>query len=214
MTNETVVWAAAQAHARSTMDRRACLLGAASLAFPGVLLAQGMGMGAGGGKPAAALREMQIHKVPELGLSIWVENQPAWPAQLQTGGGHPSFVVQSPDNYHSPAVMMYSSWPKQQVTDAQMRVVANTAIQTASQNFGLDAGRARAIRQVEATHGVLKGMEGQFVGRQEGQAIDVRIFVGHSSGRFPVALTVYTLEGKMGNLSEVVRRAWGKVAYL
>jgi hypothetical protein len=155
-----------------------------------------------------------MRKVPELGLSIWVESQPAWDAQLQTGGGHPSFVVQSPDNYEPPAVMTYGTWPKQQVTDAQMRVVASTAIQTASKNFGLDAGRAQAIKQVEATHGVLKGMEGQFVGRQQGQAIDVRIFVGHSSGRFPVALTIYTLEGKMGHFAEVVRRAWGRVAYL
>ncbi len=37
--------------------------------------------------PAALLarpapREMQIHKVPELGLEIWVENQPAWDAKL------------------------------------------------------------------------------------------------------------------------------------
>ncbi|MFM8898996.1 MAG: hypothetical protein ACKOF9_03495 [Burkholderiales bacterium] len=75
---------------------------------------------------------MQVHKVAELGLSIWVENQPAWDTLLQTGGGHPSFVVQRPDNYHPPTVMTYGSWPKPQVTDAQMRVVASTAIQTAS----------------------------------------------------------------------------------
>lgn len=31
-------------------------------------------------QPARQLREMQVFEVPELGLSIWVENQPPWEA--------------------------------------------------------------------------------------------------------------------------------------
>src|SRR5207253_2789288 len=63
-----------------------------------------------------ALREMQIHKIPELGLEIWVENQPAWEAELsRTSHHHSSFVVQSPDSFHPPTVMTYASWPKERV---------------------------------------------------------------------------------------------------
>ena len=44
--------------------------------------------------------------------------------------------------------------------------------------------------------------------------MDVRIFVGQARGRYPVVLTLYTLQGKMQNLNEVVRRTWGNVDYL
>jgi hypothetical protein len=160
------------------------------------------------------LREMQIHKVPELGLIIWVENQPPWEAELSHASGHPSFIVQSPDQYHPPTVMTYASWPHEHVPDVQLAQVANTAIQRASQNFGLNLGQARAVSRSAAQYGVLSGFEGQFVGRVQGVAMDVKVFVGQTSGRFPVALSLYTLKGKMGHLGEVLRRSWGQLAYL
>ncbi|WP_114970021.1 hypothetical protein [Rhodoferax ferrireducens] len=160
------------------------------------------------------LREMQIHKVPELGLAIWVENQPPWEAELSQTSGHPSFIVQSPDHHHPPVVMTYASWPQERVSDAQLPPVASSAIQRASQNFGLNLAQARTVSRSAAQYGVLSGFEGQFVGRVQGIAMDVRVFVGQTSGRFPVALSIYTLEGKMGHLGEVLRRSWGQLAYL
>jgi hypothetical protein len=159
-----------------------------------------------------ALREMQIYKVPELGLNIWVENQPPWEAELSNATGHPSFVVQSPNNYHPPAVLTYASWPNERATD--INPVAQTAISRASQNFGLNANQARSVTKLPTSHGVLRGLEGSFAGQVEGVAMDVRVFVGQAPGRFPVALSVYTLAGKMGHLQDVVRRGWGKLAYL
>ena len=44
--------------------------------------------------------------------------------------------------------------------------------------------------------------------------MDVKIFVGQANGKFPVALSIYTLEGKMVHLAEVVRHTWGNLAYL
>jgi hypothetical protein len=164
--------------------------------------------------PDRALREMQIHKVPELGLQVWVENQPAWEAALSNPNGHPSFVAQSPATYHPPTVMTYASWPKLSVTSAMLPGVATSAIRRASQNFGLNAGQSRGIAPRPVAYGNLQGYEASFTGRTDGVPMDVRIFVGQAAGKFPVVLCIYTLQGKMGQLGEVIRRGWGRVNYL
>ncbi|MFT5591189.1 MAG: hypothetical protein ACI9ZF_003385 [Bradyrhizobium sp.] len=160
-----------------------------------------------------ALREMQIHKVPELGLEIWVENQPAWEAKLTDVSGHPTFVAQSPSTYHPPTVMTYASWRKLLVTPNMLPDVAASAIRQASQYFELDPGRSRMLAIKPASHGALQGFETNFAGKAEGVAMDVKIFVGQAPGQFPVALTVYTLQGKMAHLEECIRRGWGRLNY-
>ena len=188
--------------------------------FPWILaaaLAAGLlaaGTARSGTAPAAApaLREMQVHKVPELGLEIWVENQPAWDTQLSTQTGHPTFVAQSPDNYHPPTVMTYASWPGAKA--GNMRDVAITAIRRASQNFGLNLGQSRGIQPVPAEYGVLRGYEATFGGSADGVPMDVTVFVGQAPGKFPVALSIYTLRGKMPSLDEQRRRSWTKLNYL
>lgn len=177
-------------------------------------LALALAMGGIGVADARALREMQVHKVPELGLEIWVENQPAWETELSNKTGHPTFVAQSPDFYHPPVVMTYASWPKEKVEPEFMRDMAVTAIRRASENFGLNAAQARGIQPYEVSYGDLRGYEGTFEGTAGGTAMDVRVFVGQAPGKFPVALSVYTLRGKLNNLNEALRRGWGKVKYL
>jgi hypothetical protein len=163
---------------------------------------------------ARALRQMQIHRLNELGLEVWVENQPVWSTQLTENGGHPGFVAHSPDAYHPPTVMSYGSWPAQRVPDELVTIVASSAIQRASANFGLNAGEARAIVPVAARHGELNGFEASFIGKVGARPMDVKIFVGQAPGKFPVVMSIYTLQGKLHLLDEVLRRAWGKVRYL
>jgi hypothetical protein len=160
------------------------------------------------------LREMQIRKVPELGLEIWVENQPAWEENLTEDQGRPIFTTQSPDDYHPPTAMTFSAWPKERVPDAQMPTLALTAIRGAAMNFGLNAAQARSIAVLPAQHGALQGAEGDFAGFAQGVDMDVKVFVGQQSGHYPVALSIYTLKGKMPHLAEVVRRCWGNLTYL
>lgn len=165
--------------------------------------------------PLRALREMQIHRVAELGLDIWVENQPAWETQMiPAAGGHPSFVAQSPDSYVPPTVMSYTAWPRQRVAQEELAPLARIAIRRASQNFGLNAGQSRGLFPVAASHGVLEGFEADFAGRAHRQALDVKVFVGQTPGRYPVALSVYTQQGKLDQLAEVLRRGWGQLKYL
>lgn len=161
-----------------------------------------------------ALREMQIYEVKSLGLEIWVENQPAWEVVTQMHNGRPTFGARSPENYHPPAAMTVAAWQDKPVTDAQFADVARSAIRHAAQNFGVTAGEARAIAALPATHGVLQGWEADFAGHAQSMDMDVRLFVGQASGRYPVVLNMYTMRGKMVHLNEVVRRSWGNLAYL
>ncbi|MCW5233082.1 hypothetical protein [Verminephrobacter eiseniae] len=162
-----------------------------------------------------ALREMQIHRVAQLGLEIWVENQPAWETRLSTTPhGHPCFEAQSPDSYFPPAVLTYASWPKERVPQEQLLPIATTAIRQASQNFGWNPGQSRGLHPVAASHGVLQGFEADFPGQADGQPLDVKVFVGQTPGRFPVVAWVYTQRKRMEQLREVLRRSWGKLKYL
>lgn len=164
--------------------------------------------------PSKALREMQIHKVSKLGLEIWVENQPEWEAALSNVTGHPTFVAQSPANYHPPTVMTYASWPDERVSPEMLKNVATTAIRRASHNFGVNQADSLAIVPTTATYGVLQGFEATFTGVAQDAPIDVIVFVGHQPGRFPVALSIYTLSRKLDNLTEQRRRAWTNLKYL
>jgi hypothetical protein len=161
-----------------------------------------------------ALREMQVYKVPELKLEVWVENQPPWHTELSSETGHPTFVAQSPDSYHPPTVMTYASWPDANSPDSALQNMATTAIRRASQNFGLNAGQARGINPLGAQYGVLRGYEATFDGVVDGTPMDIVVFVGQARGNFPVALTVYTLRGKSGALTEQRRRSWSKLKSL
>lgn len=110
--------------------------------------------------------------------------------------------------------MTYASWPAEQVAPGQMMAVALSAVQRASENFGLNRSQARAVKVAPATYGVLSGGEGRFKGNVDGVLMAVLVFVGQADGRFPVALSLYTIAGKMAHTSEVLRRSWGRLAYL
>ena len=161
-----------------------------------------------------AQREMQIHKVAELGLEIWVENQPPWEAELMKASTLQSFVVQSPADYYPPAVMTYISLPGSVVDNANMLGVATTAIRRASENYRVPGTQRVVLKPQPAQHGPFTGDEASFDGWANGEAVEVRVFVGHVPGRFPVAMQAYTQKGKLAQLSQPIRRAWGNLKYL
>ncbi len=159
-------------------------------------------------------REMQIHKVPELGLEIWVENEPPWDAAVMKAVTLPSFVVQSPADYYPPAVMTYISLPAATVDDTAMLGMATTAIRRAAENYRVTPAKRIALKPQPAIYGEFSGFEADFEGWANGEAVEVKVFVGHVPGRFPVAMQAYTLRGKLAQLAEPTRRAWGHVKYL
>jgi len=191
---------------------------AAPLCLAALLLACTTLPAAAGGDDAdggrRALREMQIHQVAALGLEIWVENQPAWETQVSARSGHPTFYAQSPQDYVPPAVMSFAAFPKERVDQKSMQAMATRAIKQASLNFGLTPAQSGSILALKAEYGVLSGYEATFAGMADGVPMDVTVFVGQQPGKFPVALSIYTIRGKINALAEQRRRAWTKIRYL
>lgn len=161
-----------------------------------------------------AQREMRIHKVDELGLEIWVEHQPPWDAELTKAKSLPAFVVQSPPDYYPPAVMTYLTVPGRVADVKALAGVAKTAIRQAAENYRVAPTVRVGLQPQPARYGVLTGYESSFEGWANGEAVEVKVFVGHVPGHAPVAMQVYTLRGKLAHLSEPVRRAWTKIKYL
>lgn len=162
---------------------------------------------------AQTLREMQIHRLPTLGLEVWVENQPPWQTEMREGA-HPVFMAKTPERYHPPAVMTYASWPRERVADDMFSTMARSAITRAGRNFGVSMMESRALGLRPSRYGMLVGQEANFVGSVEGIGMDVRIFVGREAGRFPVVLTMQTSKRKIFHLEQHLMRAWGHVSYL
>lgn len=161
-----------------------------------------------------AQREMQIHRVAPLGLEIWIENQPPWTGHVSSQSGHPTFYAQSPDDFYPPTVMSFASWPRESVAQESVKDMATKAIKQASLNFGLTPAQSASILALKAQYGVLGGYEAIFTGQSDGVPMDVMIFVGQQPGKFPVALSMYTVQGKINALAEHRRRAWTKISYL
>jgi hypothetical protein len=161
-----------------------------------------------------ALREMQIHKVRELGLEIWVENQPPWSAELLKAATLPRFVVQSPADYYPPAVMTYIGMPGSAVDPNALLDVATTAIRRAAENYNLPGPQRVVLKPTPVSYGAFNGYEATFDGWANSEAVEVKVFVGQAAGGFPVAMQAYTLRGQLAQLREPIRRAWASLKYL
>lgn len=191
------------------LSRRSVLCG--MLALPATLAAAA---GRDGSPSGRAQREMQIHKVDALGLEIWVENQPPWQTQLMDGPSLPIFAAQSPANYHPPSVMTYTSVRHAAPPPEGFEAMAIGAVRRAAQNYRVPPAIRLSLMPRPASHGVLQGYEAVFEGMAQGDAVDVKVFIGQAPGKHPVAMQAYTLRGKMAHLDEPIRRAWGKLKYL
>lgn len=208
-------------HKPSALEARRCLLlsllaSAGGGVLPGLALAQQTDT-----SPRVTpfppesgyLRPMTVHKVKALGLEIWTEAEPAWETGL-LAGTPPTFTAQSPDNYTPSAAITISAWRSERVPQHLFETVADTAIRRAGLNYGLNQGQTRAMAVRPARWGILEGFEGDFQGRAQGMAMDVKVFVGQQEGRYPVVGQIYTQAGKMQSLQEVIRRCWSNITYL
>jgi uncharacterized protein YpuA (DUF1002 family) len=159
-------------------------------------------------------REMVINHVEQIGLEIWSENNPTWLTQVRKRGPKFEFVAETPRSYYPPAAMHYMHFADMEVKGGEMEGIALNAIQQAALNFGVPTSEISAIKPVPATYSEMKGYEAVFKGRANGEDMDIKMFIGNSPGKGPVSMYVYTMRGKLGHLSEPIRRAWQNVKYL
>lgn len=160
------------------------------------------------------LRPMKIHEVPELGLEIWTEVEPAWLTDLVEYKGRYVLTTQTPPLTHPPAAMTFAGFPGMKIADSELEDVAKTVVREAAANFHATVNTVEDISINRNNYGALSGFEAVFDGVADGNDVSVKVFLGQSSGEMPVLLQAYTLRGKLDSIAENVRRAWTSVDYL
>ena len=161
-----------------------------------------------------AKRPMKIHQHSDLGLEIWTEYAPRWITEKHMRGKKPVFVTQTSPNVYPPAAMTVVSFPGMSVAPEEFKEVAVTAIKTGAQNYKVPEAVISELNLTSATYGDLGGFETQFQGIALGEEVDVKIFVGQKTGKFPVMVQIYTLKDKLPHIKEQIRRSWNNISYL
>ena len=159
-----------------------------------------------------AKRPMEIYQVEEVGLEIWVEYQPAWHTDIVQNGKYYQFFAASPANYHPPAALIYTAFKDVSARADEMEVLTQGVVYRAAYNYGTRVEKTHPV--TSRRYGELDGFEATFQGNVEGEAVDVKIFVGHQPGKPIVIAHAYTSAGKLHHLDEPIRRAWGNLSYL
>jgi hypothetical protein len=159
-----------------------------------------------------AKRPMVIHRVPQVGLQIWIEQDPVWETRLETIRGAPVFVAETPALTYPPASMSWISLPHLKFEEGDLETAARGVLHEAATNHGVRIDSEPVLER--KTYGELSGYEATFSAHTDGVPIDVRIFCGHRSGMPAVVMHVSTVRGKLGALAEHIRRSWTNVHYL
>jgi hypothetical protein len=166
-----------------------------------------------------AQRQMDIMTVKDLGLEIWRELEPEpWSKALQgnpAGSGKdavssPMLVLQSPAKVYPPTALAFTSLRGQKVAEGDFQGFAQGLFDAMVKRLNATG----PVRLRAATYGVLTGWEAEVTGEKGPDAVDTRMFVGQSPGKWPVLLQVQVLPGKLAHASEFIRRGWTNVRYL
>jgi hypothetical protein len=157
-------------------------------------------------------RPMLIHRVSALGLEIWTEARPEWEVRTATRNGMAMFLAETPALVAPPAGMSWTSHPGIAFAADELREGARGAIGQAAHNYRVRDPYRLQLRA--AVYGDLSGYEAEFTGDAHGVPVDVRIFCGHQLGKPAVLMHAYTLQGKLLQIGEHIRRSWTHVRYL
>ncbi len=161
-----------------------------------------------------ALRPMRIHQLPGLGLEIWTELEPLWISEVVRYRSREVFTVQTPPLSYPPAAMTYTGFPTMQVKRHALPALATQVLVQGAVNYAVPDKVAKHLPINPASYGPLQGFEMRFQGIADGQAVDVRLFLGNAEHHPPVLLQAYTLAGHGESINEHIRRSWNNVSYL
>lgn len=153
---------------------------------------------------------MLIHRLPELNLEIWTEQDPEWETHLSEAGPALTFVAETPALSYPPAHMSWTVMPELRFKHEEIEQAAQGVFRQATLNYRVPAPTQVAAR----TYGALTGYEATFQATSEKVPVDVRMFVGHREGQPAVVMQLVTLRDKLPHLSEHVRRSWTHTNYL
>jgi hypothetical protein len=160
-------------------------------------------------KPRAG-RPMIIHRLPELNLEIWTEQDPEWETHLHETNAAATFVAEAPALSYPPAHMSWTTLPQLTFQQADMETATRGVLHQMAINYGVKPPKLIKQRQ----YGDLTGYEATFQAESDNLPIDVQVFCGHREGKPAVVMQVVTLKDKLPHLSEHIRRSWTHLHYL
>lgn len=153
---------------------------------------------------------MIIHRLPELNLEIWTEQDPEWETHVDDRWVAPTFVAQPPALTYPPAHMSWTMLPHLRFQQDEMEAATRGVLHQMAINYGVSPPKLLTPRQ----YGDLTGYEATFQAVSDGLPIDAHVFCGHREGKPAVVMQVVTLRGKLPHLSEHIRRSWTNLRYL
>ncbi|MBM0104091.1 hypothetical protein JM946_05015 [Steroidobacter sp. S1-65] len=153
---------------------------------------------------------MIIHRLPELNLEIWTEQDPEWETHLSDVGDAFTFVAETPALTYPPAYMSWTVMPHLKLRETELEAAARGVLHQIAANYRTQP--PKEIRQ--RSFGDLTGYEAILHAKSDKMPIDVLIFCGHREGRPAVVMQAVTLRDKLPHLSEHIRRSWTNVRYL
>lgn len=157
-------------------------------------------------------RPMLIHRVTELGLELWTEQDPQWETHLRETNGAMTFIAETPALTYPPAHMSWTSLPELKFAEHDIESAARGALHQVAANFRVRFPDRISIKPQQ--YGDLIGLESVFEAESEGVPIHVRAFCGHQPGKPAVVMQMSTLRDKLPHLNEHLRRSWSHVRYL
>jgi len=157
-------------------------------------------------------RPMIIHRLPELGLEIWTEQDPEWETHQSNHSGAATFVAETPALTYPPAHMSWTTLPQLRFDARDLETSARGALHQVAANHRIKSPQKISITQRQ--YGDLIGYETVFAARSQNVPIEVRAFCGHRPGKQPVLMQLTTLKNKSAHLAEHIRRSWSNVRYL
>lgn len=160
-------------------------------------------------KPRAG-RPMIIHRLPELNLEIWTEQDPQWETHLHETRAAATFVAEAPALSYPPAHMSWTTLPQLTFQEGDMEAATRGVLYQMAVNYGVKPPQLLEQRQ----YGDLTGYEATFQAESDDVPIDVHIFCGHRDGKPAVVMQVVTLKDRLPHLSEHIRRSWTRLRYL
>jgi len=155
-------------------------------------------------------RPMIIHRLAEMNLEIWTEQDPEWETSVTRSKQALTFTAETPALAYPPTHM---SWTISQHLKFEVHELKQAARGVMYQmTLRYDTQFPQEI--AEAEYGELKGYEATFPAERQNIPIEVRVFCGHREGKPMVVMQAVTLKGKLAHVAEHVRRSWTHVRYL
>ena len=155
-------------------------------------------------------RPMIIHRLAEMNLEIWTEQDPEWDTRLKRSPNALTFTAETPALTYPPTHMSWTIAPILKFEPAELESAARGVMHQMAIRY-----RTHPPEQIiQAQYGEMMGYETTFEAEAQNIPVDVRVFCGHREGKPMVVMQVVTLKGKLAHVAEHVRRSWTHLRYL